>query len=56
MTKKSDVIVIGAGIGGLACGAALAKGGNHVIVLEGKDRVGGRATSIPIHGIQTGQS
>ncbi|HEY0709053.1 MAG TPA: FAD-dependent oxidoreductase, partial [Polyangia bacterium] len=37
-----DVIVIGAGMAGLAAADALAQRGRRVLVLEGRDRVGGR--------------
>ena len=37
-----DVIVIGAGAAGLAAAAALAAAGREVLVLEARDRVGGR--------------
>ncbi|RPI44216.1 MAG: FAD-binding protein, partial [Bacteroidetes bacterium] len=40
-----DVIVIGAGLGGLTAGARLAKGGKKVLVLEQHDRPGGCATT-----------
>ncbi|MDX9786256.1 MAG: FAD-dependent oxidoreductase [Desulfobacterales bacterium] len=53
MAKKSDVIVIGAGIGGLAVAAALASRGKNVTVLEKAPIVGGRATSFPLKGILT---
>lgn len=36
------IIVVGAGISGLACAAALRRGGEEVIVVEGRDRIGGR--------------
>ncbi|HOS78330.1 MAG TPA: NAD(P)-binding protein, partial [Syntrophales bacterium] len=36
-----DVIVIGAGCGGLSVGALLAKQGRKVLVLEQSDRIGG---------------
>lgn len=36
-----DVIVIGAGLGGLSAGALLAKQGRSVLVLEQSDRIGG---------------
>ncbi len=37
-----DVIVLGAGIAGLAAGRALAEAGKRTLVLEARDRVGGR--------------
>ena len=40
-----DVIIIGAGLGGLTAGAKLAKEGNKVLVLEQHDRPGGCATT-----------
>jgi monoamine oxidase len=43
MTASSfDVIVIGAGAAGLAAAAELRQGGRAVLVLEARDRVGGR--------------
>ena len=41
----SRVVVIGAGIAGLAASALLAREGHEVTVLEGRDQVGGRAGS-----------
>lgn len=41
----ADVIVLGAGISGLAAAAELVKRGNQVIVLEARDRTGGRIDS-----------
>jgi phytoene dehydrogenase-like protein len=46
MEESYDAIVVGAGIGGLATAAILAKDGMKVLVLEREDRVGGRALSI----------
>ena len=38
---RKDVIVIGAGLGGMSCAAFLAKNGLDVLVLEANDQVGG---------------
>lgn len=48
MTKK--IVVIGAGISGLATAALLAKAGNQVTVLEGSDWVGGKSKRIVVDG------
>jgi phytoene dehydrogenase-like protein len=40
-----DVIVVGAGLGGLTTGATLAKYGKRVLVIERHDKVGGYATA-----------
>jgi len=42
MSKQSDVLVVGAGPGGLACSMLLAKAGVKVTILEKSDDVGGR--------------
>ncbi|MDY6487360.1 NAD(P)/FAD-dependent oxidoreductase [Acinetobacter faecalis] len=41
-----DVVIIGAGISGLACAQALKNAGKNVLVLEAKERIGGRLHSI----------
>lgn len=43
-----DVIIVGAGIGGLTCGALLAKKGVKVLVLEQNNQVGGYCSSFKI--------
>lgn len=40
-----DVVIVGAGLAGLRCAEALVAGGADVVVLEGRDRVGGRVFS-----------
>jgi monoamine oxidase len=40
--EQQDIIVIGAGAAGLAAAAALATSGRSVLILEARDRIGGR--------------
>ncbi|MDB5523559.1 MAG: Putrescine oxidase [Rhizobium sp.] len=48
--SKLDVIVIGAGFTGLTAANALADAGLDIVLLEARDRVGGRVESIPLPG------
>ena len=41
-TKTYDCIVIGAGVAGLAAARKLQQGGKQVLVLEARQRIGGR--------------
>lgn len=41
-TPKTKVIVVGAGISGLRAASVLQRHGLEVVVLEGRDRIGGR--------------
>ena len=60
MPKVHDVIVVGAGITGLAAATRVAAAGLDVLVLEARDRVGGRLLSVPArdghHGVDLGAS
>ena len=47
MVFDADVIVIGAGAAGLAAARRLAEGSLRVIVLEARDRIGGRVVAQP---------
>src|SRR3954452_5618429 len=49
-TRKADVIVVGAGIAGLTAARAVSKAGKSVLVLEGRDRVGGRTLNHELPG------
>src|SRR5688500_7838448 len=42
MNPACDVIVVGAGAAGLAAAEALARAGRSVLVLEARERIGGR--------------
>ena len=48
--KRYDVIVIGAGMGGLTAAALLAKKGLKTLLLEKEDQVGGYVVSFKRHG------
>jgi monoamine oxidase len=43
--QRADVIVIGAGLAGLACARDLARAGTDVLLVEARGRVGGRVES-----------
>ena len=45
MKEKYDVVIIGAGIGGLVCGCYLAKAGLKTLIVEQHDKPGGYCTS-----------
>lgn len=48
---STDVVVVGAGFAGLSAARALVRLGHQVVVLEGRDRVGGRSSTTTIAGV-----
>jgi monoamine oxidase len=48
-----DVVIVGAGIAGLAAASELASSGLNVTVLEARDRVGGRIFTLHPDGVET---
>jgi monoamine oxidase len=51
-TESADVVVVGAGLSGLTAATRLATGSRKVLVLEARDRVGGRTYTVPFDGTQ----
>lgn len=50
--RDFDVIVVGAGIGGLAVGTLLSQAGYKTLMVESKNRVGGRASTEEFQGFK----
>src|SRR6195952_5327747 len=50
-TWTADVVVVGAGFAGLAAARELTRLGHDVVVLEGRDRVGGRSYTTTVAGV-----
>ncbi|MBV9512780.1 MAG: flavin monoamine oxidase family protein [Mycobacteriaceae bacterium] len=47
----TDVVIVGAGFAGLTAARELVRSGRDVVVLEGRDRVGGRSLTASIAGV-----
>ncbi len=52
MSGKYDVIVVGAGPGGVTCGALLSKLGLKTLVLDKNSQVGGKAMTLSKRGFR----
>src|SRR5687768_16830148 len=46
MSASCDVVVIGAGASGLAAARTISEAGRHVVVLEARERIGGRILTL----------
>lgn len=49
--RHTDVVVVGAGLAGLTAADHLVRAGHEVLVLEGRDRVGGRLHTTEVAGV-----
>jgi monoamine oxidase len=50
VSRRVDVVIVGAGLAGLSAASDLVRAGHSVAVLEARDRVGGRTLNYPLGG------
>ncbi|MBB2921272.1 flavin monoamine oxidase family protein [Cellulomonas cellasea] len=50
-TRSTDVVIVGAGLAGLTAADELTRAGHDVLVVEGRDRVGGRIRMTQVAGV-----
>lgn len=50
--NSADVIIIGAGMAGMICASTLNKNGISCILIEARDRAGGRMCTIDMNGVK----
>ncbi|WP_183392758.1 flavin monoamine oxidase family protein [Kineococcus radiotolerans] len=50
-TRSVDVVVVGAGLAGLAAADQLVQAGHDVVIVEGRDRIGGRIHTTEVAGV-----
>jgi monoamine oxidase len=51
--ENADVIIIGAGVAGLAAGRELSESGKKIFILEARNRIGGRINTLTVPGFST---
>ena len=52
MSSDPDVLVVGAGLAGLACARSLVRAGRSVLVVEARERIGGRIHTDTLEGFR----
>ena len=48
--RRTDVVIVGAGIGGLACARMLQKAGHKIVLVEAQPAIGGRLQTDAVDG------